>query len=190
MSLSKYRILIAAVVMLSSQLAYSDSSTSDTSTSDTSTSDTSNIGASLHEKYDLAINEIPDGILKVIHETRSQLDITGAEKEYKNGNTYIDVETVDTNGNELEFDMLFENGDWKIIEIQRDLSFNELPNIVKDTFLKQHNKIKPSRIIESDQGNETVIYEFFLVSENGDESKKEIKLADGKAQFLKEEWKH
>ena len=148
------------------------------------------VGASLSEKYELAVSDIPAEVLNVINEARPGVNVTGAEKELKHGNTYIDVETLDDEGNEIEFDMLLDGDDWKIAEIQRDLALSELPEVVESLFTSEANGMKPARIIESDQGDGIIIYEFYLVSNEGLETKKEVKFSGGEAEILKEEWKH
>lgn len=148
------------------------------------------VGSSLHNKQELAINDIPTNVIKIIKEARPNVKIIGAEKELKHGNTYIDVEALTQSGDDIEFDMLLKDGDWRIAEIQRDLAFNQLPKSVQDKYTTELANADASRIIESDQGDGTVIYEFYVVTKQGIESKHEIKLANGETQLLTEEWAH
>ena len=48
----------------------------------------------------------------------------------------------------------------------------------------------PTRIIESDQDNGIVIYEFFGADAAGEETKIEVKLENGAAEVLQAEWEH
>ena len=175
MKLTRIGIVIAISTLLTSHLVYSGPT---------------EVGASLHQKHELEISDVPTEVINTINKARPGLTITGAEKELKHGNTYIDVETLDKEGNEIEFDMLLDNGAWKIAEIQRDLAFTDTPDAVQAEFTTKLAKLVPVRIIESDQGDGTIIYEFFTISEKKLESKHEIKFAQGKAQLLKDEWQH
>ena len=105
----------------------------------------------------------------------------------KHGNTYYDVEGIDGNGNEIEFDMLLESdGSWRIAEIQRDLTIEQCPTPVVALYRERVGAVEPARIIESDQGDSTVVYEFYTV-EKEQERKYEIKL---QVEFLEKEWEH
>jgi len=144
------------------------------------------VGASLHSKESIAIDQIPLGILIKIAEHSPKFSPKEAEKEIKHGNTYIDVEGVNENGEEIEFDMLLEeDGSWVIAEIQGDLTLRQVPKPVQDIF-KQTVDAEPLRIIESDQGDGTTIYEFYT-EEGGKEIKTEVKLS---VELLTKEWQH
>ena len=101
-------------------------------------------------------------------------------------NTYYDIEGLDDADNEVEFDMLLKkDGSWHIAEVQRDLMLAQVPYPVAAVF---NNKVSipPERIIESDQGNGTIIYEFYA-TDQGQEKKYEVKLS---VELLDEEWQH
>jgi hypothetical protein len=61
---------------------------------------------------------------------------------------------------------------------------------VQEALMANVPGVKPARIIESDQDNGTIIYEFFTRNENGEEAKYEVGLTANTATFLAEEWKH
>lgn len=148
------------------------------------------VGATLHKKEELALADIPKEVLAVVKQARPNAKVTGAEKEFKHGKTYIDVEATDEKGAEVEFDMLLTDKGWKIAEVQRDLEFKAVPKAVSESLLAKHPGAKPARVIESDQGDGVIIYEFFLVGADKSERKLEIKFEGGKAQLLEKEWKH
>ena len=175
MSSIRYRLFITLSIFFSSQLVYGGAA---------------EVGSSLHQKYELAINEVPAEVIAEINKLHPDVTITGAEKELKHGNTYIDVEALEKNGNEIEFDMLLEEQGWEIAEIQRDLTFKQVPVAVQTEFKNRLPELTPARIIESDQGDGTVIYEFFTISKEKSEAKHEIKFLRGEAQLLENEWKH
>jgi hypothetical protein len=49
---------------------------------------------------------------------------------------------------------------------------------------------QPERIIESDQGDGTIIYEFFGKDDAGEATKIEIKWSEQQAELLLDEWVH
>jgi len=147
----------------------------------------SKIGSSLHKKEEISIDKIPQGVLSAVKALAPDMTIKEAEKEFKNGNTYIDVEGELKNGNEIEFDLLKDGDQWNVVEIQRDLSEDQLPKNVLTALQAEAPKFKSKRIIESVQhGKEITIYEFFGLESDGTE----VKVKDGKAEVLKKAWAH
>ncbi|WP_440906277.1 hypothetical protein ACMZOO_08615 [Catenovulum sp. SX2] len=148
------------------------------------------VGSSLNLKEDIAVTDIPAEVMQVILQARPGFSLLQAEKEFKHGHVYIDVEGLDTNGNEIEFDMLKQNGKWQIVEIQRDLVLAQCPAEVVQALTNVHPQINPKRIIESEQTSGEVIYEFYTVDQAGKEAKFEVKYANGQAELLESEWQH
>lgn len=148
------------------------------------------LGSSLHKKEKIAVSDIPVGVVSKVKEVKPGMVIFEAEKELKNGVTYYDVEGTDKNGNDIELDLTQEGKEWKVVEIQRDIILKEVPEIVQIALEKNVPSIKPGRIIESDQGDGVIIYEFYTRSELGNEHKYEVKYEKGLAEYLKKEWKH
>ena len=149
------------------------------------------IGATLNKKEAISIDAVPASALTAIKSVAPNFAIQEVEKEYKHDNVYLDVEGEDANSNEIEFDMLQDGEQWKIVEVQRDLTMEDLPSTVKTLIKNQENSDQVRRIIESKQyGTDITIYEFYLVAENGTESRKEIKSENGEVVLLDEEWKH
>ncbi len=95
----------------------------------------------------------------------------------------------DADGNEVELDMIQTTEGWQVVEIQRDISLAMTPKPVLDALYERHPDIVPARIIESDQGEGTIVYEFFTRDETG-EAKFEVKLDATGVQYLEEEWVH
>lgn len=154
-------------------------------------SDNAKIGATLNKKETIPIHAIPTSALTAIKSIAPNFAIQEVEKEYKHDHVYLDVEGKDAKGNEIEFDMLQDGEHWKIVEVQRDMTMEDLPSAVKTLIKKQENSDQVRRIIESKQyGTDITIYEFYLVAENGTESRKEIKSENGEVVLLDEEWKH
>ena len=145
------------------------------------------IGSTLNKKFNVDLADVPEAVKAVIRAANPDFKMQEAQKELKHGNTYFDIEGLDANGNEIEFDMLLEeDGSWRIAEIQRDLSLEQCPKAVADLFTTSVPNVTPARIIESDQGDGVIIYEFYTV-ENKLERKYEIKM---QVELLEKEWKH
>ena len=127
----------------------------------------------------------------------SSLSMTVSEAEYetRDGREYYDVGGTLTDGSEVELDMTKVDGAWTVVEIQRDIDADALPAPVAAELASALPDWSATRIIESeqagsDQGDGTVIYEFFGQDTNGAPIKHEIKWVDGEAALLDEEWAH
>ena len=149
--------------------------------------DAKKVGSTLHKKESVELSDVPDAVKSVILKSNPDFKMLEAEKELKHGNTYFDVEGLDAQGNEIEFDMLLgEDGSWTIAEIQRDLTLEQCPEPVVNLYKQKVGDIELRRIIESDQGGGVIVYEFYTL-EKEKEKKYEIKLS---VEFLEKEWKH
>jgi hypothetical protein len=145
------------------------------------------VGSTLNNKFAVELADVPVAVKRVIKSAYPKFKMQEAEKEFKHGNTYFDIEGLDENGDDLEFDMLLgKDGTWTIAEIQRDLSEEQCPKSVIMLFRQQVKELAIARIIESDQGDGVVIYEFYTI-EKGQEKKYEIKR---ELSFLEKEWTH
>ena len=177
-----------SAIIASSALFVISCSQSDKSTDNTE--DAAEIGSSLADKSELDISDLLPEVLAVAQEARPDINFTEAEKELRNGVTYYDVGGIDESGAEIELDIMQDGDGWRVVEIQRDISFDETPDIVRAVLLERVPGVSPDRIIESDQTDGVIIYEFFTRSEAGNETKYEVKLENGEAEFLEEEWSH
>ena len=145
------------------------------------------VGSTLHSKVAVPLDKVPASVVSVIKKDHPKFKMLEAEKELKHGNTYYDIEGLDAQGNEIEFDMLLaKDGTWSIAEIQRDLTLKQVPERVVNVFRGEVPTLKPARIIESDQGGGVIIYEFFT-QEKDKERKYEVKLS---VELLEKEWTH
>ena len=145
------------------------------------------VGSTLNNKVGVELADVPASVKKVIKSAYPKFIMQEAEKELKHGNTYFDIEGLDANGNDLEFDMLLgKDGTWSIAEIQRDLTEAQSPKRVVELFRQHAKNADIARIIESDQGDGIIVYEFYTV-EDKKEKKYEIKV---ELSFLEKEWQH
>ena len=148
------------------------------------------IGASLNEKAEVAIADLPDGVLSTAQAVRPNVNFTEAEREVRNGVIYFDVGGEDENGDEIELDIMQDGDGWTVVEIQRDITLAQTPMSVRETLEENAPGVVPARIIESDQTDGVIIYEFFTRADDGTETKYEVKFENGEAEFLIEEWVH
>lgn len=148
------------------------------------------IGATLNKKVELGMTDIPKDALKTVLELHPEFKVNEAEKEFKHDKVYLDLEG-EVDGKEIEFDMLQTDSGWEIVEVQRDLVWEQLPENVATALKTEAPDFIAKRIIESGQyGTDITVYEFYAVDANGKESRKEVKLENGVATLLKKEWKH
>ena len=83
------------------------------------------------------------------------------------GNQYEVTGTL-PNGDEIEIDMVQANGDWTIIEIQRDVEWSAVPQLVRSTVAGVPDSFEPVRVIESTQAADgSVVYEMFRAVGSG-----------------------
>lgn len=141
-------------------------------------------------KEAMAIRDVPEAVLAAVHAARPDLSIEEAEYETRNGNEYYDVGGTLPDGSELEIDMTLIDGVWTAVEFQRDIGIDLLPGDVGNLLSEKFPGWQPERIIESDQGDGTIIYEFFGKNDAGEDTKIEIKWSQKRAELLADEWIH
>ena len=148
------------------------------------------IGSTLHKKVEVALSEIPEQAMSAIKAITPNFVANEVEKEFKHGNVYLDVEGM-VDGSEIEFDMLQTETGWKVVEVQTDLSFAQLPVMVSNHLREMRPNLSPKRIIESIQhGTDVIIYELYSVDASGKESRTEVKVQQGDVIILGKEWQH
>jgi hypothetical protein len=136
------------------------------------------------------LDAVPAGVLAAAKASQPELDVSEAEYETRDGNEYYDVGGTMPDGSELELDITRIDGVWTVVETQRDIDMATTPEAVANAL---HSKVpgwSPDRIIESDQGDGVVIYEFFGNDDDGEKTKIEVKFEGGQAEVLVDEWIH
>ena len=141
-------------------------------------------------KQPVALDAIPPEVISAAMAVRPGMQIGEAEHETRNGADYYDVEGT-LNGAEIELDLTRVDGVWKVVEVQRDIGDADVPAIVMTALKGANPQFSPTRIIESDQGDGIVIYEFFRPRrQGGAQTKIEVKTESGAAEVLTSEWVH
>ena len=141
-------------------------------------------------KEDIDLAAVPAEVLAAARASQPKLKLSEAEYETRDGNEYYDVGGTMPDGSELELDITKINGVWTVVETQRDIKFETTPKAVANSLKSKAPGWSPERIIESDQGNGVVIYEFFGKDDDGEETKIEVKFEGGQAEVLVDEWVH
>ena len=141
-------------------------------------------------KTGTALDDVPREVIEAAHRVQPGLAIQGAEYETRDGREYYDLAAVMPDNREIELDMTRVDGVWTVVEVQRDIGYPDVPVPVADALAAAVPGWEAERIIESDQGEGTVIYEFFGPGAGGERIKYEVKWADNVAELLTEEWAH
>jgi len=136
------------------------------------------------------LDAVPAAVLQAANTARPDLQIVEAEYETRDGNEYYDVGGTLPDGSELELDMTLQDGAWTVVEVQRDIDIELAPAVVRAALTAHAAEWSPNRIIESDQGDGIVVYEFFGPGETDELIKIEVKFEDGAAEVLVDEWLH
>ena len=141
-------------------------------------------------KEDIDLNAVPAEVLAAAMASQPELDVSEAEYETRDGNEYYDVGGTMPDGSELELDITRVDGVWTVVETQRDIEMESAPEAVAKALQSKVADWSPDRIIESDQGDGVVIYEFFGKDADGEDTKIEVKFEGGQAEVLVDEWIH
>ena len=136
------------------------------------------------------LDAVPAEVMAVARAAQPELDISEAEYETRDGNEYYDVGGTLPDGSELELDMTKIDGAWTVVETQRDIGMELVPGRVGELLSGKFPEWQPERIIESDQGDGVIVYEFFGKTESGADTKIEIKWVESQAELLIDEWVH
>lgn len=132
---------------------------------------------------------LPPDLLAVVMNAVPGMQIEGAERKERDDRVYYDVEGRRADGSEVELDVLQEGGNYKVVEIQRDIPWNEAPQAARDAAAASEKTFEPVRVIESTQTDGSVIYELFAAG-SPEKPSLEVRVIEGKAEVLKEEWLH
>ena len=132
---------------------------------------------------------LPPELLSVVANAVPGMQIDGAERKEREGRVYYDVEGKRSDGSEVELDVLQDGSEYKIVEIQRDIPWTEAAEIARSAAASSEKAFEPVRVIESTQTDGSVIYELFAAGAP-EKPSLEVRVTDGKAEVLKDEWMH
>lgn len=135
-------------------------------------------------EVDLALADVPAAALAAAQAEIPGFTLEEAEAEVRGGTDYLDLEGTRPDGSEVELDLRRVGEDWRVVEIQRDIAFADVPRAVVAA-LPQAVTGEPVRVIESVQTDGGIVYEMFY---GADRVKHEVLVRDGTPEYLTEEW--
>ncbi len=142
-------------------------------------------------KRDVPVEDVLAEVLAAANAEREGFTIREAEAETRDGRSYYDIGGTLPDGTEIEFDIVQEGGQWRVVETQRDIALAETPLPVRQALTGHDGAFAPTRIIESVQADGVVIYELYGPEGNDPQGRKiEVKWDGESADLLTREWKH
>lgn len=132
---------------------------------------------------EVAAEAVPANVQALAEQTIPGITIAEAERKERDGRVYYDVEGKRPDGSEVELDILEDGGKLTVVEIQRDLSWAEVPAVAVTAARAAPGAFEPSRVIESTQPDGSIIYELFAPGTKHEPSM-EVRVKDGKAEIL------
>ena len=114
--------------------------------------------------------------------------VTITSGELSTGGDQYEVTGTLPNGDEIEIDMVQSNGEWTVLEVQRDIAWSSVPETVRATAGAAPGSFEPVRVIESTQTVDgSVVYELFRASQGGNPSggpDMEVRWHEGSAEMI------
>lgn len=134
--------------------------------------------------------DIPGVVRAVVLTARPGMIISNAELKAREGRRYYDIGGRMPDGSDIELDLLETPSGWKVVEIQRDLTWDRVPHRVRAAAEGARAGFVPARIIESVQTDDgSIVYELFAPGQPATPAL-EVRVADGEAEVLTETWPH
>ena len=139
---------------------------------------------------EIALSDVPQSVREVVMATRADFEMAEVLKKVRDGRVYYDVEGELPGGEEIEFDVLMTEHGPKVVEIQRDMAWGDVPsNARKVVDAANKDNLEIVRIIESVQTDQSIIYEVFVAG-HSDGPRFEVQTKAGDVKLLPERWKH
>jgi len=114
--------------------------------------------------------------------------VTITSGELSAGGDQYEVTGTLPNGDEIEIDMVQSNGEWTVLEVQRDIAWSSVPETVRATAGAAPDSFEPVRVIESTQTVDgSVVYELFRAAQGGNPSggpDMEVRWHEGSAEMI------
>ncbi|HYD37140.1 MAG TPA: hypothetical protein VEA60_05975 [Allosphingosinicella sp.] len=133
-------------------------------------------------KRDVALADVPAEVLAAAAAAQPGFTPAEAQAETRDGRDYFDIGGKLADGSEVEFDIVRQDGRWRVVETQRDIALASAPAAVRGAA----GDFPAARVIESRQDDALVIYELY----DSKQRKLEIKWDGKRAERLTEEWAH
>jgi hypothetical protein len=114
--------------------------------------------------------------------------ITIVSGQLSAGNDQYEVTGNLPNGDEIELDMVQINDAWTVLEIQRDVAWSSVPELVRAAAVVAPDSFEPVRVIESTQAVDgSVVYELFRAAQDGGPLRgpaMEVRWHEGRAEVI------
>ncbi len=136
-------------------------------------------------KTPVPLASVPAPVLAAARAARPGFVPAEAEAETREGRHYFDIEGRLPDGAEIEFDIMEENGVWRVVETQRDIAFSAAPPPVQAAARAHDSALAPTRVIESTQADGLIIFEIYQGAR-----KIELRWDGREARVLDREWEH
>ena len=138
----------------------------------------------------LEISDVPESVMSTVSIKEPSFVPKEVVKKIRDGRVYYDVEGALPNGSEIEFDVLMTDKGPEIVEIQRDLLWESVPQAAQDLVNSANkDKLEVVRVIESQQTDDSIIYEVFVAGKSSDPYF-EVRVDRQGAELLEARWKH
>jgi hypothetical protein len=143
-------------------------------------------------KVEVGVSEVPPPVLAAAQAAQPGFQPAEAEAETRDGRRYFDLGGKTADGAEIEFDIMEEGGQWRVVEVQRDIAFAAVPPQVRSAAAQHDPDLVPNRVIESRQADSNLtLYELYGAAVNDAAPVKvEVKWDGRTADVLDEEWAH
>lgn len=128
----------------------------------------------------VAAADLPPGVRDAVLAKVPGMTIAEAERKERGGKIFFDVEGTRPDGSEVELDLIEEAGEYRVVEMQRDIAWADAPAPVRAAAAAAVDAFTPARVIESTQEDGMVVYELFAPGK-ADEPAAEVNWKDGKA---------
>lgn len=128
---------------------------------------------------------LPEGVRAAVLSRVPDMTIAGATRKARGGMVFYDVEGSRDDGSDIEIDVIEENGAYRVVEIQRDIAWSDVPPAVRAAADVAPDRFAPARVIESTQADGGVVYELFA-PDGPDEPAAEIDWKNGEATLRSE----
>lgn len=137
----------------------------------------------------VAVDALPASVTAAVAAAAPGIRLTTAERKEREARVYFDVGGLMPDGTEIEIDVLMAGPEARVVEIQRDVNWADVPAPVRLAATAERTDFVPARIIESRQTDGVVIYELFAPGASANPAL-EIRWTDDVATVLTTRWPH
>lgn len=131
---------------------------------------------------DDAASAVPPEIEAAVLAAAPDVTILSGEADDSDGEFEV---SATRGGEEIEFDLIEANGRWAVAQIQRDVSWSDVPEAVRVTAATAPNAFEPVRVIESTHpGDNVVEYQLFSANDPQGHPSVFVRWADNEAALL------